>query len=197
LKIDVASETDEELVSRCQADRDDPRSFEALVRRHQGYVMANCRSLSRSATDAEDLAQEVFTKVFFSLPRWEARGPFRGWLTTVKVNHCLNFLRSRRGKNWVELDEVGEADQAVLAKPAEAERMVESGELRSVITQALDRLSDTIRVPLVLCDADGLSYEEIAEQLGIGLSAVKMRIKRGREEFRRHYTALTAEDVRA
>lgn len=194
---DVASQTDEELVSRCQADRDDPRFFEALVRRHQGYVMANCRSLSRSATDAEDLAQEVFTKVYFALPRLEPRAPFRGWLTTVKVNHCLNFLRSRRGRNWVDLDEVGEAAQADLATPAEAERTVETGELRSAIAQALDRLSDTVRVPLVLCDADGLSYDEIADRLGIGLSAVKMRIKRGREEFRKHYAALTAEDARA
>jgi RNA polymerase sigma-70 factor (ECF subfamily) len=48
-------------------------------------------------------------------------------------------------------------------------------------------MNDTLRVPLMLCDADGLSYEEIAEQLGIGLSAVKMRIKRGREEFRRRW----------
>jgi RNA polymerase sigma factor (sigma-70 family) len=188
---------DNELVEQCRAERDDPRPFETLVRRHSGYVLANCRTLTRSASDAEDLAQEVFTKVYFTLPRLELRAPFRAWLTTVKVNHCLNHLRKQRGKAWVDLDSAAEGNEAIVATPATAHRAVETAEDRSRIVATLDQMSDTLRVPLVLCDADGLSYEEIAEQLGIGLSAVKMRIKRGREEFRRRYSALDEEATRS
>ena len=61
----------------------------------------------------------------------------------------------------------------------------ERGEAPERIAKVLDSMGDTLRIPLILRDADGLSYDEIAEQLGLKLSAVKMRIKRGREEFRR------------
>jgi RNA polymerase sigma-70 factor, ECF subfamily len=61
-----------------------------------------------------------------------------------------------------------------------------------LIVSVLDAMTDTLRIPLMLRDADGLSYEEIADQLGVGLSAVKMRIKRAREEFRRRFAAASA-----
>nr|MCU0636627.1 RNA polymerase sigma factor [Gemmatimonadaceae bacterium] len=161
-------------------------------KRHQGFVVANCRMLSRSATDAEDLAQEVFAKAYFALPRYEPRAPFLGWLKTIKVNHCLNHLRKQRKATHVDLDEAGVESAPGLSTEPEVDRLVEAEDARDRVVRVLDRLSDTLRVPLVLCDADGLSYEEIADRLGIGLSAVKMRIKRGREEFRRLHAADTA-----
>jgi RNA polymerase sigma-70 factor (ECF subfamily) len=89
--------------------------------------------------------------------------------------------------------------QGAASAPPRALRALEQEETMERVGQALLDLSETLRVPLVLRDMDGLSYEEIAEDLGIGLSAVKMRIKRGREEFRRVYaeslaaTAVSAE----
>jgi RNA polymerase sigma-70 factor (ECF subfamily) len=184
------SDEDATLVARARADRYDPRPFDALVRRHQGFVLANCRALSRSPADAEDLAQEVFVKAYFALPRFEQRAPFRAWLRTIKVNHCLNFLRRRKTEGWVALEDEDARPDSPLATPPAAEGALEQDDTRARIVRVLDQMSDTLRVPLMLCDADGLSYEEIAAQLGIGLSAVKMRIKRGREEFRRRYRAL-------
>ena len=69
----------------------------------------------------------------------------------------------------------------------DAERKADAVDERQRIAQVLDSLSDTLRVALVMRDMDGMSYQEIAEALGIGLSAAKMRIKRAREEFRRLY----------
>jgi RNA polymerase sigma-70 factor (ECF subfamily) len=150
-------------------------------------VLANCRVISRSPADAEDLAQEVFVKAWFGLPRFEQRAQFRTWLRRIKVNHCLNFVRKTRGAVLVDVEEPSVASHADLMSRPVAEEQLHASDTRERIVQVLDQMNDTLRVPLMLCDADGLSYEEIAEQLGIGLSAVKMRIKRGREEFRRRW----------
>ncbi len=192
-----ADEPDEGLVARMLRDEHDPRPFEALVRRHQGFVLANCRVISRSPADAEDLAQEVFVKAYFGLPRFEQRAQFRTWLRRIKVNHCLNFVRKTRGAVLVDVDEPSVESHADMMSPPVAEDRLHAGETRERIVEVLDTMSDTLRVPLMLCDADGLSYEEIAEQLGIGLSAVKMRIKRGREEFRRRWAERDVDGVYA
>lgn len=186
----VSEESDEQLVARVQADRHDPRPFEVLVKRHQGFVLANCRIISRSPADAEDLAQEVFVKAYFGLRTFEQRAQFQSWLRRIKVNHVLNFLRKNRGKNNVDLDAALTTDSEELSVPAEADTALENDDDRKMIVEVLDTLTETLRVPLLLRDADGMSYEDISKQLGIGLSAVKMRIKRGREEFRRRYDAV-------
>ncbi len=179
---------DEELVKKAQtAPEGDRRAFELLVRRHQAKVLANCRYLSRSAADAEDLSQEVFVKVFFHLGRFEGRSKFSTWLQKIKVNHCLNFLAKKKRRILVDIEDQKLQNAEELSVGASAERDLGSKRTRVRIEEVLDSMSDTLRVPLVLRDADGLSYQEIAEVLNIGLSAVKMRIKRAREEFRSLY----------
>ncbi len=177
----------EDLVEAARtAPEGDMRAFEKLVRLYQGRVKANCRHLTRSIDDAEDLTQEVFVKAFFGLSRFEGRASFKTWIQRIKVNHCLNFLKKKEGKTFVPFGEPGEGEPEPAVEPI-AERQVESGESRRQISEILDELPDTLRVPLVMCDVDQFSYQEIAETLGIGLSAVKMRIKRGREEFRKRF----------
>jgi RNA polymerase sigma-70 factor (ECF subfamily) len=178
--------TDEELVEEAQrSPSGDLRAFESLVVRHQSKVVANCRHLAGSPDDAEDLAQEVFVKAFFGLPRFEGRSKFRTWLHTLKVNHCLNFLKkARRGRATVDVDDPGiERNPQMQVHPTAEQRLAASSD-RQRIDRALDAMSDTLKIPLIMRDLDGLSYQEIADILGVGLSAVKMRIKRGREEFR-------------
>jgi len=188
--LDLATADDEHLV---EAARSVPggnlRAFEHLVERHQGRVLANCRFLTGSPLDAEDLAQEVFVKAYFGLARFEGRAKFSTWIQRIKVNHCLNHL-SRRRASLVSLEEPGVDSREELRVRAEGERAVHALDQRRRIRETLDALSEALRVPLMLRDADGLSYQEIAEHLGIGLSAVKMRIKRAREEFRRLFDAV-------
>jgi RNA polymerase sigma-70 factor (ECF subfamily) len=180
--------SDEALVEQARlAPEGDRRAFEVLVERHQRKILANCRYLSRSPDDAEDLAQEVFIKAFFNLRRYEGRSLFRTWLQRIKVNHCLNFLKKREGKTFVDVEDPARHHAEELRVEPDAERGADAQGERQRITQVLDSLSDTLRVALVMRDLDGMSYQEIAEALGIGLSAAKMRIKRAREEFRRLY----------
>lgn len=190
--IALDRESDDQLVELARAERHgDTRPFEALVRRHQGFVVANCRVITRSSVDAEDLAQEVFVKAFFGLRHFEGRAQFRTWLQRIKVNHCLNHLRKTRGAIMVDIDETGLDGNRALQVAPTAEAGLQAADAREQIVAVLDAMSDTLRVPLMLRDGDGQSYEEIAAHLGIGLSAVKMRIKRGREEFRQRLAGVT------
>ena len=159
-------------------------AFDELVRRHQRRILANCRHLARASNDAEDLAQEVFVKAYFSLEGFEGRSTFITWLTRIKTNHCLNYLQRRRGVRYVEFEDAEKTHDARLRQEPLVLSDLERRDERARIDATLDALPDTLRVPLVLRDIDGLSYEAVADTLGIGLSAAKMRIKRAREQFR-------------
>jgi RNA polymerase sigma-70 factor (ECF subfamily) len=183
-------DVDQDLVERIKSAPDgDTRAFEALVDRYKERVVGNCRYLMRSASDAEDLAQEVFVKVFFAIPKFEGRSTFKTWIQRIKVNHTLNHMKKQQGKTFVNVDDPGVAASEHLSVGPMAERKAASVEARELIGVTLDSLSDALRVPLILRDMDHLSYQEIADTLGLGLSAVKMRIKRARQEFRTTYQA--------
>jgi RNA polymerase sigma-70 factor (ECF subfamily) len=180
--------TDDELVAQARATaRDDMGAFEVLVGRYQGRVLANCRYLTGSASDAEDLAQEVFVKAYFALSRFEGRSAFKTWLWRIKINHCLNFLQRQKGRYDVAIEDSNLEHRQELQVAPTVETWLNSQMDRDLIGRIIGELSETLRVPLLLRDLDELSYQEIADVLGVALSAVKMRIKRGREEFRRRY----------
>jgi RNA polymerase sigma-70 factor (ECF subfamily) len=189
---DIRDRTDGELVVLSKgAGEGDMRAFEVLVERYQRKILANCRYLTRAPNDAEDLAQEVFVKAFFGLKRFEGRSKFSTWLQRIKINHCLNFNQKKQGKHTVDIEEPGMEARSGLYTPPKGDLNLESLDQRRRIGRVLDSMTATLRVPLLLRDLDGLSYQEIADGLNIGLSAVKMRIKRAREEFRELYSGLS------
>jgi RNA polymerase sigma-70 factor (ECF subfamily) len=185
-------ESDEELVERArQAPEGDLRAFECIVGRYESKILANCRYITRDPAHAEDLAQEVFIKVFYGLKGFEGRSALRTWMQRIKVNHCLNHLKKKEGKTFVDVEDPQVAVAEELSVKPAAERAVSSRDEREIIAEILDSMNDTLRIPLVLREMDQLSYQEIADELGLGLSAVKMRIKRAREEFQARYRTLT------
>ncbi len=180
--------SDSELVAlSLQAHEGDLRAFDELVHRHQDRVQTNCRYLTGDPEEALDLAQEVFVKAYFNLVRFEGRSSFGTWIGRIKVNHCLNHLRKRRGREYLDVDDPAlEHDQA-LRSGDRADQEAEADEQRRRIGATLESMTSSLRIPLLMRDMDGFSYQEIADRLGIGLSAVKMRIKRAREVFREVY----------
>ena len=181
-------EQDENLVRQAlAAPPGDLRAFEELVRRHESKVQTNCRYLSGDAEEALDLAQEVLVKAYYNLGSFQERSSFGTWVGRIKVNHCLNHLRRTRGKEFIDVEEPGLAGEAALQSSARSDARVERRDTRQRIARVLDGLGPSLRVPLIMRDMDGFSYQEIADELGLGLSAVKMRIKRAREEFRTAY----------
>src|ERR1700733_3138437 len=172
----AAADPEEDLLQEAQnAPEGDLRAFEELVLRDQNI--------------AEDLAQEVLVKVFFGLRGFEGRSSFGGWLNRIKINHCLDHLRRQSSRSFVGIEEqnVNEFDQ--IKDLATEEKLAEAISDQQRIAKVLDSLPSSLRVPLILCDMDGLTLEEVAQALGISLSATKMRIKRAREIFRDQYRA--------
>lgn len=165
----------------------DLRAFEQLVHLYRKRILADCQHLTRDSNNAEDLAQEVFVRAFFGMRSFEGRSSFRHWLQRIKVHHCLNHIKKRDGKEVLAVDdEAGETLEQLHVSPAAEKGLMELEE-RERIHYILNAMPVTLRIPLVMREMDELSYEEIASALGIGLSAVKMRIKRAREQFRRLY----------
>jgi len=190
---DLTTRSDEELVELAQRSPEgDLRAYDALVARYQERILANCRYLTRSPDESEDLAQEVFIKGFFGLRRFEGRAQFKTWIQKIKVNHCLNHIRKHKDRIHLDVDDTAMEAESELHVDPKAERRMESAEESERVKAVLESLPDTLRIPLILRDLDELSYQEIADELGIGLSATKMRIKRGREEFRARYEKATA-----
>jgi RNA polymerase sigma-70 factor (ECF subfamily) len=185
----MAEQDDELLLKVCRARDGDLRAFEQLVRQYQGRIVADCRHIIRDENNAEDLAQEVFVKAYFGLRRFEGRSSFRHWLQRIKVNHCLNYLKKQEGYTLVSFQDGDAEEDAAIGNQATADSQADAMGDRQLISKILDSMSATMRIPLILRDMDELSYEEIATALGISLSAVKMRIKRAREEFRSRYRA--------
>jgi RNA polymerase sigma-70 factor (ECF subfamily) len=194
--LESFGDTDGELLQRAlHAPEGDLRFFELLVQRHQKKIVANCRYLTRDPGYAEDLAQEVFVKAYFGLRRFEGRSAFKTWLQRIKVNHCLNHLKKQEGKTFVDVEDSSLSGSRELAVQPTAEREAVAGGERERIGKILDSMADTLRIPLIMRDMDQLSYEEVAEALGLGLSAVKMRIKRAREQFQSRYLELTGQPL--
>jgi RNA polymerase sigma-70 factor, ECF subfamily len=160
-------------------------AFATLVRRYQGRVYNMALASSRSEADAEDLAQEVFIKVFRGLPGFRGDSAFKTWLYRVTVNVMRTnagrpglFGRMRREEGPPD----GDNDPLdALAAPGDLEA---DTALRRLVDGALGRLPDELRAAVMLRDIEGLEYKEIAEVLGIPIGTVMSRIARGRARLR-------------
>jgi RNA polymerase sigma-70 factor (ECF subfamily) len=177
------SDDDVELLRRCR--QGDEAGWRELVQRHTRRVFAIAYRFSGRVDEAEDLTQEVFVKVYQSLARYEpAAGAFATWLGTVARNHAIDHYRRRRE----ERSKVTEDSEALPALPdrAEAVDAVLAREERArLVRRAVRALPGPLREAVVLCDLQGMSYEEIADALALPLGTVKSRINRGRIELAR------------
>ena len=157
-------------------------SWEEIVREHSARVYRLAYRLTGNRHDAEDLTQEVFVRVFRSLSTYTP-GTFEGWLHRITTNLFLDQVR-RRAR--IRMDIMGDAaDRYATAEgPSTPERAFEHSNLDRDVQRALDALPPGYRAAVVLCDIEGLSYEEIAVTLGIKLGTVRSRIHRARARLR-------------
>jgi len=172
---------EKELIQRSQAG--DGEAFGVLVERYKGKVFSLAYGFTRDRAAADDLAQEVFIKAFFSLPRFKAESGFGTWLFRIAVNHSMDFLRKNRQRQKdVSLEDAGE--QALSAPNASPEEnLIEEGR-RSLVREALARLPEKYRIILTLRDIDGLSYEDISGILKLSPGTVDSRLHRARRKLR-------------
>jgi RNA polymerase sigma-70 factor (ECF subfamily) len=171
-----------ELVRKAQAG--EVSAYEELVRRHQPRVFAIVGGILRRSEDVEDLAQQVFLKVYLSLPRFDLRSTFSTWLYKVTVNECLDHLRKKKVRKLVYESDLSEEQAAVLEGAMQPERREVSSEKRAELKQLVDRLLDELpqeeRLMMVLKEVEGWTVEEIAEVLNLNVNTVKVRLFRAR-----------------
>jgi len=183
--------SDEELVRLCQKRLPgDLRPFHALVNRYRDRVINISYRFLSDPHDAEDVAQEIFLKIYRGLPDFQARSSFSTWLYTITSNTCKNRLR-RRDRRPSLLEPDLESLGIRLPKNPSTEQFVIARERRDAIQETLEELSETYREALILRDIQGLSYREISKVLEIGLSAAKMRVRRARLAFQKLYERKT------
>jgi RNA polymerase sigma-70 factor (ECF subfamily) len=180
--------SDEDLMAR--VGEDDERSYTELVRRYQGRVTnLICRVLN-DRNGADDLAQEVFVRVFVHRRNYRRGSKLSTWLFTIAANLAKNEIRRRvRRRNWFSLDALTEVlhdSVPQLADPAEGrERGLEREQLQGEVGRAIATVPEKYRLALVLRDIEGLPYEEIAEVLGVPGGTVRSRINRARGMLKR------------
>jgi RNA polymerase sigma-70 factor (ECF subfamily) len=169
------------------AQKGDKEAFETLVQRHQYRVFAVARGILKRQEDVEDVAQQVFTKAYFSLKKFDQRAAFSTWLYKITVNECWDLLRKRKARPLVYESDLSEEQTRLYAAnehesikgPDTSDRMA----MRESLEAMLGQLEKRDRAMLVMKEVEGFSVEEIAESMGLNSNTVKVRLFRARRRI--------------
>ena len=180
------------LVRRCIAG--DTAAWEELVREHSRRIYNICYRFTGSSSDAEDLTQDVFIKVYRSLGTFDSRkGAFTTWVTTMTRNLLVDhFRRSKQERMTDSMDAAPSADEDAPTlgeriedvKPS-PEAILTRKDKQRLVHEALQKVSPDLREAVILRDIQDMDYREIAEVLKVPEGTVKSRINRGRAELAR------------
>jgi RNA polymerase sigma-70 factor (ECF subfamily) len=185
-----------EFIERLQAG--DASAFDTLVTRYSADIYALLFHLTENREEAGDLTQETFLSALKAIKKFRGEADLKTWLFRIAVNESRNRFRwwkRRQRQNTISLDAPnGDSEQPLSETFSCGSANPEENALRlereKVLKKALLALPDIFREAIILCDIEGLSYEEIAQALEINIGTVKSRIARGREELRRKLEGL-------
>jgi RNA polymerase sigma-70 factor (ECF subfamily) len=186
----MAEPVDPDAALMLRVKHGDVQAFEQLAEKYKQPIVNLMFRMLRDLDEAEDLAQNVFIRVYQSAGRYEVSAKFSTWIFTIARRLCLNEIR-RRGRHPAESIEATRSDDD--DQPARQFEDVRTfsppeeflhGELEEKIQQALADLPEKQRLAIALCQQDDLSYEDIAKVLGCSLSATKSLIHRGRDTLK-------------
>lgn len=182
----AAAQDDRRLVERARAG--DLSAYDELVRRHQERIYATIYHMTSNHEDANDLAQEAFVKAFRSLPTFKGDASFFTWLYRIAVNKTINFLKARRNKvqlslNDLEFNAEHDPDLVALISDKTPRREINLAELQEKLNEALQKLSEPHRLVVTLHDVQGLSHEEISRIAGCNVGTVRSRLFYARQQL--------------
>ena len=171
----------------------DAESFDILITKYSADVYALLYRLTENAEEAGDLTQETFLSVLGAVRGFRGDSGLKTWLFRIAINHSRNRFRwwKRRKRDvTVSLDAaVGSSEtrfyETIADKSDSPEITAMARQREKALTKALSELPDIFREVVVLCDVEGMSYDEISQSLSVNIGTVKSRIARGREELRR------------
>ena len=176
------------LIERCL--KGDQSAWDSIVSLYWRKVFNVAYKFVGRHDEAEDLAQDIFLRLFKSLKTFDRRANFSTWLISVSRNLCIDHYRSMRREHEIVTHDV---DVVALAQPSAIDSphtMLERRDRVALLRAALDKLAPSLRTAVILRDIQELTYQEIAVRLGVPEGTVKSRINRGRTELARQIARL-------
>ena len=169
-----------------QSKQGDEEAFGALVKKYKTKVFNLAYSFTRDRETADDLAQEVFIKVYYALVKFKFKSGFGTWLYRIAVNHFKDYLRKHAKERHVSIETLGREVPSSLSEDEikKKERAQETADKKKLLYQALRSLPEKHQVILTLRDIQGHSYEEIASILKLSPGTVDSRLHRARKMLR-------------
>jgi RNA polymerase sigma-70 factor (ECF subfamily) len=170
------------------ARRGDLKAYDELVKRYQERIYATIYHMTSNHEDANDLAQESFIKAFSALKSFKGGSTFYTWLYRIAVNKTINFLKQRKNKYHLSLNDIDfnaehDPDLMALISDKTPTRDVALSELQKKLNEALLKLSEPHRMVVVLHDVQGLSHDEIADIMGCNIGTVRSRLFYARQQL--------------
>jgi RNA polymerase sigma-70 factor (ECF subfamily) len=185
----AASADDRELVKRTQAG--DYSAFDILVQKYQERVYSTLYHMTSNHEDANDLTQEAFIKAHKAIHSFKGDSSFFTWIYRIAVNRTINFLKTRKNKIHLSLNDLdfnAEHDPEIVAFVSEKTPRRDLGlsELQEKLNEAMQKLSDVHRLVVTLHDVQGLSHEEISKIMDCNTGTVRSRLFYARQQLQGH-----------
>ena len=185
VRVDSQTNPEAALVRRCQAG--DQQAFQEIVERHQSKVFSIIYGIVRSRNDAEDIAQQVFTKVYFSIKNFDLRSSLLTWIYKITVNECYDYLRKQKVRRLVyEADMSEEEAQRLQNTESPASRRVpidQDLERRDFVMKLLMKVPEEDRMLLIEKEVEGRTVEELAASTGLNENTIKVKLFRARQKL--------------
>ncbi|MAS92524.1 MAG: RNA polymerase subunit sigma-24 [Verrucomicrobiales bacterium] len=181
---ELANQRDVELMVK--VGKGDIEAFQLLVETHQGAVIGTVAKMLGSPTEAEDIAQQVFLRIWKSAPRYKPQAKFTTWLFTITRNLVFNEVRRRQRKPTVSVEEREEERHTVVEDThgtSPDENFLQS-ELEEAINKAIQELPEKQRTAVILRRYEEMPYEEIAKVISMSVPAVKSLLFRARTQLK-------------
>jgi RNA polymerase sigma-70 factor (ECF subfamily) len=185
---EAASAPTEEMVLVNSARRGDLKAYDELVKRYQERIYATIYHMTSNHEDANDLAQESFVKAHQALKSFKGGSSFYTWLYRIAVNKTINFLKQRKNRQHMSLNDLDfnaehDPDLVALVSDKTPRRDIGLAELQEKLNAALLKLSESHRMAVVLHDVQGLSHEEIAKIMHCNIGTVRSRLFYARQQL--------------
>ena len=158
-------------------------AFEILYREYYARVFGLCRRLLNSGELAEDAAQEAFMRAYKAFGKYDPEQPFWQWIAAIANHHCIDLIRRQSRADALFGDEAGDVEQLSTEQPMMLSELI-SAEEAGFLNDAIGRLPDRYRIPVVLAYFNQSSYDQIAEQLGISRNHVGVLLLRAKQKLR-------------
>jgi RNA polymerase sigma-70 factor (ECF subfamily) len=192
-RVDHKNSEEAALVRRVQAR--DELAFREIVDRYQAKVFSIIYGILRNHNDAEDIAQQVFSKVYFSIGSFDFRSSLLTWIYKITVNECYDYLRKKRVRKLVYESDFSEedalrmeaSDPAIDPSPAADTKLAQ----RDLVTKLLERVSAEDRSLILLKEVEGHSVEELAAMTGLNENTIKVKLFRTRQKLLKAAQRLT------